>query len=53
MKELQAAEVSFNKGKNKTTEANLVMNKDSSSKFEESAKTSSPKKSSKPLLEPK
>ena len=50
IKELQAAEVLFNKDKNKTAKANLVMNKDSGSKFEESAKASSPKKFLKPPL---
>ena len=45
---LPAAVVLFNRFMNKINEVTLVMNKDSSSKIKESAKTSSSKKSSLP-----
>ena len=53
MKELQATEALFNKGKNKAAEANLAVNKGSGSKFKKSAKASSSKNTSKPPIEPK
>ena len=53
MKELQAAETLFNKGKNKVGEANLSVKKGSSSKFKKSAKASTSKPAPTPHAEPK
>ena len=53
MKELQAAEALFSKGKKKVAEANLSIKKGSGSKFKKSAKASSSKTASKPPPEPK
>ena len=53
MKELQAAEALFNKGKNKVGEANLSVKKGSGSKFKKSNKASTSKSASKPLVAPK
>ena len=53
VKELQAAEALFNKGKNKVGDAGLAVNKGLGSKFKKSNKASSSKKASKPPVAPK
>ena len=53
IKELQAAEALFNKGKNKVGEANLSLKKGLGSKFKKSNKASSSKNTSKPPMVPK